>query len=127
MPHRLLLLRRVRGGGRKKAEWDEECAQRELRMRHVGAAGRRGVEHDGVLHPSVLGGVDLLCSSCNNDGANDRCYYLSTKDGCLYTKDGKHPVDESRLLVPDLTDLPRDAGRHPTWQQVIEYLANEYR
>jgi len=62
---------------------------------------------------------ELLCSR----DERDHCYYLSTKKGI-------HPINESRLEPSDSiesrdTAAEKNCSTHPTWEQVIEYLADE--
>ncbi|KAL3823928.1 hypothetical protein ACHAXA_007899 [Cyclostephanos tholiformis] len=59
---------------------------------------------------------ELRCSSGPSKDEN-HCFYLSLKNG-------KHPIKE--INRTDNTDTPgKNLGSHPTWEQVIEYLADE--
>jgi hypothetical protein len=59
---------------------------------------------------------ELRCSSGNPEDES-HSYYLSLKNG-------KHPIKET--MDTDHVDTPEKIlGLHPTWEQVIEYLADE--
>jgi len=61
---------------------------------------------------------ELRCSSGNPEDKN-HCYYLSLKNGI-------HPNKETIETATDHVDTPeKTLDSHPTWEQVIEYLADE--
>jgi hypothetical protein len=59
---------------------------------------------------------ELRCSSGTSD-EEYHCFYLSLKNGI-------HPIKESNG-TDNMDTLGKMFGLHPTWEQVIEYLADE--